>query len=228
MMHHMLRQCRPGGSGIARALLALCCAAIFSGKLQAAPPAQNYGTTSGRIAPQFAVADFDGDSRADSATVQVGTREGSASHYSIRFRLSSGWSSQNIDLTAPTGGLDISSRDVNGDDFLDVIVTTAWTNQPVAVLLNDGQGNFTESDPSVFPGAFATSENSWNFRTDPIPDASAALFSRYHSGDYEEDGRIFFPPNHTRLPIAFSSQFVAFSSVVSFLGRAPPFFSLSL
>ena len=124
MMHHMLRQCRPG------ALLALCCAAIFSGKLQAAPPAQNYGTTSGRIAPQFAVADFDGDSRADSATVQVGTREGSASHYSIRFRLSSGWSSQNIDLTAPTGGLDISSRDVNGDDFLDVIVTTAWTNQP--------------------------------------------------------------------------------------------------
>jgi len=49
-------------------------------------------------------------------------------HYRVRFELSSG-RSQNIDITAPVGGLDISSRDVNGDDFTDVIVTDR-KNQP--------------------------------------------------------------------------------------------------
>ena len=76
----------------------------------------------------------------DLGTVQVGQRSSWDTHYWIAFQLSRG-SRQILGVTAPTGGLQITSRDVNGDSFLDVVVTTAWTNRPVAVLLNDGQGN---------------------------------------------------------------------------------------
>jgi hypothetical protein len=177
-----------------------------------------------QVVSEFAIADFDGDSKPDFATVQSGQEGSSNTRYWIAFQLSTG-SRQTLDITAPTGGLRITSRDVNGDDFLDVIVTASWTNRPVAVLLNDGRGNFTPSDPSVFPGAFETSENSWTLRTDQIADASAALSLRYFSGDYEVGGTAFSPPHETRLPVTSTSQFAAPSSSIFFLGRAPPSFS---
>jgi hypothetical protein len=176
------------------------------------------------VSSQFAIADFDGDTRPDLATVQVGPGNSSNALYRIRFQLSSG-PRQTIDVTAPSGGVALSSRDVNGDTFPDVIVTASLTNRPVAVLLNDGRGNFTASDPSVFPAAFATSDNSWNFRSDQIKDASVALVSRYSSGEYEERGRSLLPANEARLPISHSSDFAGLCAVVSF-GRAPPFFAV--
>lgn len=217
-----------GSTAISVALVLLCLvlglspcgnAACADSDTRSASPTQ--------VSSQFAIADFDGDTRPDFATVQVGQGNASDARYRIRFQLSTG-SRQTIDLTAPTGGLDIRSRDVNGDTFPDVIVTTSWTNRPVAVLLNDGRGNFTSSDPSVFPGAFQTSERSWTHTTDEIRDAYAALFSRYLSGDYEEGDRAFSPPDESRLPIASSSQFAALSTVVFSFGRAPPSFSLHL
>lgn len=185
---------------------------------------QSRPVSSARVTSQFAIADFDGDSKPDLATVQAGQGDSWNTRYWIAFQLSTG-SRQTLGITAPTGGLQITSRDVNGDTFVDVIVTTTWTKRPVAVLLNDGWGNFTPSDPSVFPGAFQTSEKFWTLTTDEVRDASAALCSRYFSGDYEEGSRDFSPPDETRLPITCSSQFVALSTVVSFFGRAPPSFS---
>src|SRR4029077_8652925 len=75
-------------------------------------------------------------------------------------------------------------RELNGDSFPDVIVTTAWTNKPVAILLNDGFGNFTASDPAEFQNAFIASEMSWTFAADEIRDTAAALLlSRCVPGD---------------------------------------------
>ncbi len=109
-------------------LLLLVFASIIAVCLETATPARNAAPHEAGIVPQFAIEDFDGDSRPDIATV-VGGRSGAAdNHYRIRFQLSSG-RSQNIDLTAPVGGLDLSSRDVNGDDFLDV-VSHDCGNQP--------------------------------------------------------------------------------------------------
>ncbi len=184
-------------------------------------------SSSPEVTPQFAIADFDGDRRPDLATVQVGQGSSWDTQYWVAFQLSGG-SRQTLGITAPTGGLQITSRDVNGDDFLDVIVTTAWTNRPVAVLLNDSQGNFRASGASAFPGAFTTSEKSCASTTDETKDATAVLLSRYPTGNCLEGSRFSSPRNITGLLVLWTSHNSPFSSVVSFLGRGPPSFVLHI
>jgi hypothetical protein len=116
----------------------------FGRAAQGAPSRGNY------LDLRFAIADFDGDARPDLATVRVVHDSPTAARYSIHFRLSGGPESA-IGITAPLGGLRIVPRDVNGDDFLDLIVTTAMDEHFVAVLLNDGQGNFTVANAGSFP-----------------------------------------------------------------------------
>src|SRR5215467_1828541 len=133
-------------------------------------------------ASPFAIADYDGDNRPDIARVlSSGTIDGE-DRYSIDFELTTGLK-QSIVVSAPLGGLRLVPRDVNGDSFPDVVVTAAWTGSPVAVLINDGRGNFTRTNPSNFPGAFGTNRHSldspWNTRAD----RSALVFARPLSGD---------------------------------------------
>jgi len=170
----------------------------------------------------FAIADFDGDSRPDLASVHVGQSSSRSTRYWIAFHLSGG-TGQTVDITAPTGGLQITSRDVNGDSFPDVIVTTALTNKPVAILLNDGLGNFTASNPAEFQSAFTASETSWTFAAEEIRDAAAALLlSRCVSGDCRTERRSSLPGEITRLLALRSGSASLLASVSPFMGRAPP------
>lgn len=107
----------------------------------------------------FAIADFDGDHRLDLATVQAGQGSSSASSYWIELHLST-VGRQYIHLLAPAGGLTIEARDVNGDHAVDLVLTNALSRRPVAVLLNDGRGNFSQAKAAAFPGAFERSNNS--------------------------------------------------------------------
>src|SRR5271170_3994083 len=63
-------------------------------------------------------------------------------NYSVQLHLSS-VGQHSIQLVAPAGGLQIEARDVNGDDAIDLVLTTAWLKQPVAIFLNDGHGSFS-------------------------------------------------------------------------------------
>jgi len=186
---------------------------------------QSWPVSSTQATSQTAIADFDGDDRPDLATIQVGRDSSPNTQYWIAFQLSRG-SRQILGITAPTGGLQVTSLDVNGDSFLDVVVTTAWTNRPVAVLLNDGQGNFRASNPSSFPGAFTTSEKSWDCIPDEVKEATAALLSRYPAGSYPDSSRFPSPRNVVGLLVLRTSRNSLSSAVVSFLGRAPPSFVL--
>lgn len=96
----------------------------------------------------FAVADFDGDLQPDVVTVGVQRVVSPRNfRYAIRFELTAR-GTQSFGVTAPAGGLQIVAQDVNGDHFLDLLITSAWQHREVAVLLNDGQGNFTLAEPS--------------------------------------------------------------------------------
>jgi len=203
-------------------LLLVVFASIIAVGLETATPARNAAPHAAGIVPQFAIEDFDGDSRPDIATVQECRSGAVDNHYRIRFQLSSG-RSQNIDLTAPVGGLDLSSRDVNGDDFLDVVVTTAGTDRPVAVLLNDGAGTFTASDPSAFPGAFRNSHNFWNGLAEGLREASPAFFSRIFSSDFEDSKGTFALPVEVGVFARRSGHLETRDAKISYLGRAPPF-----
>jgi hypothetical protein len=205
-----------------RVLLLLCLAPVGTGCLEATIHAEKPVTVQVGIAPQFAIQDFDGDSRPDVATVEE-WRGTPGNHYQIRFRLSTG-ASQDIDLIAPAGGLDISSRDVNGDDFADVVVTTAGTKRPVVVLLNDGRGNFTASDPAAFPGAFPDSDDSWRGLAEGLRDASPALYSRFFSGDLEGSCKTFSTATETRVFTSRLERLEIDEPGRSYFGRAPPIF----
>ena len=202
-------------------LLLLVCASLIAVGLETFTPARSTAHREATIVPQFAIEDFDGDSRPDIAIVSEGGSGSADNHYRIRFQLSSG-GSQNIDLTAPVGGLDISSRDVNGDASLDVVITTAATNRPVAVLLNDGAGNFTASDPSAFPGAFRKSSNFWRALAEELPETSPALYARFFSSDLEASNETFLLPVETEIFARHSNHLETRDAEASYLGRAPP------
>lgn len=209
---------RPAGM----AILFLCSVIGLAGPGMAAPiPPRSAPAPSALAASQFAVADFDGDSRPDLATIQFGQSGTAETRYWIGIQLSTG-GRQTVGLTAPAGGLHLASRDVNGDSFLDVVVTTAWTNRPVAVLLNDGRGNFTASDASAFQGAFWTSETSWTSTTDDVKDAAAVLLPRHHSGDCEDTSEFASPRITTWRLVLLTTHPSAVPQIVCFLGRAPP------
>jgi hypothetical protein len=208
-------------------LLLLVFASIIAVGLEKVAPTPNAAVHKTGIVPQFAIEDFDGDSRPDIATVIEGRSGTADNHYRIRVQLSSG-SSQNIDLTAPMGGLDLSSRDVNGDDFLDVVVTTAGTNRPVAVLLNDGAGTFTASDPAAFPEAFRKSSNFWRGLTEELRDASPAFFSRFFSSDLHRSNGAFSLAVEIGVLTRQSDRLETRDAEISYLGRAPPFLKYTL
>ncbi len=218
-----LNQLSLSWSRAARLAFALLWFVGSAGSAHAASTSPQSWSSSPQVTSQFAIADFDGDSRPDLATVQAGVSSSWNTHYWIAFQLSSG-PRQTLGITAPSGGLQVTSRDVNGDSFLDVVVTTAWTKRPVAVLLNDGQGNFRAFSPSAFPGAFATSEKSWASTSDEIKDATAVLLSRYPTGNCPEVSRFSSPRNAAGLRVLLAPRDSLSSAVVSFLGRAPPSF----
>jgi hypothetical protein len=183
---------------------------------------QSAVTSSAGVNSPFAIADFDGDRKPDLATVEVERVDSSSNmRYSIRFQLSAGIA-QAIGVTAPAGGLHIVPRDVNGDHALDLLVSTAWLHQPVAVLLNDGHGNFTLSDPTAFLGVIWDPESSWTLTSVEIRDAAAAILSRNFSGNSWQSDGVSLPRQLPGLLASFVSHPPVFSVVFFVLGRAPP------
>ncbi len=123
-------------TGVARVSLSLLCLCVFTMAFggNAAEAAQGTSGAAGGFSPRFAIADFDGDRKPDVATVQVVREAALDSFYSIRLQLSTGEESA-IGITGPQGGLELVARDVNGDDVIDLVVTTAMGSRFVAVLI---------------------------------------------------------------------------------------------
>jgi hypothetical protein len=114
------------------------------------PARANAASTEDAPAPgtesRFVIADLDGDVLPDFATVD-GQFDGSGkTNYWIQLQLSQ-TGQQSIRLVAPAGGLSIQARDVNGDHVPDLLLVTAWSKHPVAILLNDGHGDFSRLKP---------------------------------------------------------------------------------
>src|SRR5271170_4637323 len=110
---------------------------------------------------QFAIADLDGDLRPDLASIQAEPNSSGTTNYWVQLQLSTtGW--QSIPVVAPAGGLRIETRDVNGDNAIDLVLAEAWFDRPVAVFLNNGHGGFSRAEPNAFPGAFQEAGMIWS------------------------------------------------------------------
>jgi hypothetical protein len=208
--------CNCGATALLLALLLLGVANLARGSASNSPRTLPPGT-----AAAFAIADFDGDQQPDFATVQTGRSSLHESFYWISFELSSG-SRQTIGLTAPAGGLKLDSRDVNGDHMADLIVSTIWLGRPVAILLNDGNGNFTVVDPHRFPAATQPSQEGWSLSSMQINDVSVAPPSRPFPKVLRMRSTGFVAGNGQPLAATFPARVRALRPAMTRSGRAPP------
>ncbi len=167
---------------------------------------------------QFAIADFDGDHRPDTTYVQAGQDPNNDSYY-VNFRLSSKGRSC-FRLFAPSGGISVEARDVNGDHAVDLVVTTAWFGQPVAVLLNDGHGTFTAAKPGAFPSAFRRAENK-SFSTNRHLVSPTGVLTQSRLSMCAE-ASLSHRPLETRFHSHSSRAIFLPSYLLSNRGRAPP------
>ena len=99
----------------------------------------------------FAIADFDGDLRPDLAMIRVSRDGAPDAQYSLELQFSSGARAP-IGLIGPAGGLEVYPQDVNGDQIADLVITSVVDSEFVAILVNDGKGNFTQVDRAAYPG----------------------------------------------------------------------------
>jgi hypothetical protein len=144
-------------------LAALLCP--LGGAAAASPNDQNPRANTLEPGLPFAIADFDGDRHPDLASVQTGPNNSGKTDYWIQLQLSAS-GRQTIRLAAPTGGLFIEARDVNGDRAIDLVLVTAWFREPVAIFLNDGHGSFSRVEPAAFPAAFGAVGPQWTSSSD--------------------------------------------------------------
>jgi len=168
----------------------------------------------------FAFADFDGDLRPDLADIQIGRSDALVTDYLIQIQLSAA-KRKTILVVAPSGGLQVIARDVNGDRAQDLVLTTTWLRQPVAILLNDGYGGFSRVDPTAFPAAFSESNTSWSSYTHEAPDAvgvptqsRVGICSGVARLPYDRSRVGGIPPSNRGFPL---NPFL-----ISHPGRAPP------
>lgn len=204
-----------------RVIIFLCCA-LTAATTQAASAEPQGGIPSAAAEwnARFAIGDFDGDNQPDLATVQNGP-DRSGTRYWIRLEFGTGLRDA-IGVIAPSGGLHITSRDVNGDHFLDLVVSTAWQHRPVAVLLNDGHGKFTLRDPALFASAVLDCELSWAPAWHDVKDGVAAILTRTYSGTCDADN-LASPAHISRTLLAIENSRESRCSANGLVfGRAPP------
>jgi hypothetical protein len=204
-------------NGLLRLLILAC---LVAGGIASAH-AQTSPVTSAGSRLTFAVADFDGDFRPDLADVGIGRSSVSLTDYWIRFRLSAA-ERQTILVVAPSGGLEIAARDVNGDHAIDLIVTTIWLRRPVAILLNDGHGRFSRVDPAGFPEAFRECGLRWSSSAEQLPCGVLGSPPQSRCGIFSAAERA--PRDWPRVGAVslLSYGFVDSALLIVHRGRAPP------
>ena len=136
-------------SGQARKYVLLLFAVCFF-----ALPASAFGATHGSSlathllrAGTPAVADLDGDHQPDLAS-GINTGHTSAGYsYRVDLDLSGNPDRKSFSvLSQEPNGLNIQAIDVDGDQDLDLVITSRWSMQPIGVWINDGSGSFTPGD----------------------------------------------------------------------------------
>lgn len=101
----------------------------------------------------WAVADFDGDHRPDVAKSRIEGYGAGGYSFRIELQLSSGPQSAFTISTLDGFALNVTPKDVDGDNDLDLIITSGVLRRPVGVWINDGRGGFSQGTPSQNPAA---------------------------------------------------------------------------
>ena len=168
----------------------------------------------------FAIDDFDGDLAPDIASVRPVSSGSSGSNYLVQLQFRSG-KRRSICLAAHGRDVRIVARDVNGDRIPDLIISSAWSEEPYAVLINEGKGAFSPVDPSSAQALSRESKQSLGCpRPQPLETAATSPSSGERgfakakcTGHTYSTKRLVYLPN---------SILVRCPLLVSLPGHAPP------
>ena len=134
--------------------------------------------SAGVLGWQFAFADLDGDRKPDMASVEIQDEQVGSTDYAIRLQFAGGTGSY-IGVKGPFGGLRLAVRDVNGDDSLDLILTSTMDRHVLRVLLNDGHGNFLPTEPDAASIRVEDSPETFRVNQPSVEDGKSSTPSRW-------------------------------------------------
>jgi hypothetical protein len=137
-------------TGLLWLLLSALASTGLTASTPATPQAEDF-LVSSFGAQRGSVGDLDGDGRPDLAVVRDLGWGSKGFLYGIQIQLTAHDNPSSFQVSARESGLLIISRDVTGDRFPDLIITSASSFTPVGVWVNDGRGGFTQGDPSAYP-----------------------------------------------------------------------------
>jgi hypothetical protein len=216
----VLRHCRATRRYIlARALILSLFLVVVGGSAWAGEDVQNLPAPSVGPGLPFAIADLDGDLRPDFASIQTGSNNSGGTDYWLQLHLAAG--QQSIRLVAPSGGLVIEARTLKGRVAADLVVTTAWFRQPVAIFLNDGHGSFSRAKLTTYYGASCDAGTNWGVASDQSGNAVGVLPQSRTAACLKARSLPNFRQHEYLIPV-LSAGFSLGSFQVSHAGRAPP------
>jgi hypothetical protein len=169
----------------------------------------------------WAFADFDGDNQLDFATARPRGDGG----YVLEVELSSKRlvaSERPLSLPSSAFGLHVLTQDVDGDHDLDIVITWGFAHLPVAIWINDGQGQFAEDSIERYP---ACNRPDSFLCPKSLPTGWQLVFrpSRRFGFSLEPGGRWLRPLLGSSAVLAFRSQLhISFSPADKQSARAPP------
>ena len=102
------------------------------------PSATDSNTVSGWV-----LADLNGDQNVDLATAQAGRHDANGYTQEVRITLGD-FKQTSFHFQSPGAIVELSTRDVDGDQDGDLIVFEPLSSQPIGVWINDGAGTFHE------------------------------------------------------------------------------------
>ena len=169
----------------------------------------------------FAIADFDGDRQPDLASIRVARDGVPNAEYSLDLKFSSG-PQPAISILGPAGGLQITSQDVNGDEFADLVVTSLFDSHFVAILLNDGSGHFQVADRASFPEVGKRTNSVLLSPEDTIADRITLRENRSTHGEEGAQASRQKLPQHSAGKLPAPRVTVVSVLAPASAGRAPP------
>jgi hypothetical protein len=205
---------------LARSLILLLFLGVLGGSAKAGVDVQNLPATSVGPGLPFAIADLDGDLRPDYASIQTGSNNSGGTDYWLQLHLAAG--RQSIRLVAPAGGLVIEARTPSGRVAADLVVTTAWFRQPVAIFLNDGHGSFSRAKLTTFFGTSFEAGTNWGVASDQSGNAVGILPQQSRTAACLKARSLPNFRQHAYAIPVLNAGFPLSSFQISHAGRAPP------